>query len=558
MRRAMILSGVVVAGLIAAVLVVRAGGCGKGGGSAEAGKGGGGVVVVDPDEVGRPPATPEEEPNDTATQAQELPPDRAVEGTLAEKPGGDRDWYRIEIKAPKQILTATVTGVAELDLVLEAFGTGGSGAAPAPARRSRAAAATHRPERLVRINNSKVGEGEVLVNLAPAPGTTYLLVREAKGQGSAGRYRISYALRAAEEGEEREPNWKAPLATPLALEGEAVGYLGWVRDDDWYRVDLSALAAGARIRVEFDGLDEVRANLSLRSAAGAVLQERWGGAGEGITLANLAAAEGQKELFVVVRSQYTFNVESRYSVRVASAVPPGLTEAEPNDKPAAATTVPLGSPIAGLLGDTHDRDLYAIKIEKAAVLRAQVTVPLNLDAALALVDETGATLWEVDAGGAREPEVLPAFLAKPPRVLLQVRAPKAGSVSSVAPYHLKVEALPEGGWEQEPNSSQAAATPWPAELAELRGFLHPKGDVDWYRVDAGGEKLTLQVEAPKLKLKLELLALDGSKLASATTDAAGKARLEAATAAGTAVLLKVEDAGAPNPRESYRLMREKP
>jgi hypothetical protein len=556
--------------------------CGRRGGGPQIG-GGSAVTVVDPDEVGRPAPDAEHEPNNSAKQAQELPPERGIEGSLTEN---DRDWYKVTIAAPPaaatphvapapapgppagapapapatrpasapaarplppvHILSATLSGVADADLVLEAWNE-------SPAR----GGGTPKGERLVHIDNSGAGEGEVLKNLAVEKGVIYLLVREAKGRPTAGRYRLTFGLRPAEEGEEREPNWKASTASPLLLEGEAVGYLGWKTDNDWYRVEVEGLERSARLRVEFDGLDEVRASLSLRTAKG-VLQERSGAPGEAIALANLAVTEGQKELFVVLRTQSTFNVESRYSLRVVSSVPPGATEAEPNDRADQATPVTPGTPIAGLLGDTHDRDLYSVKVTAPGVLRVEVIPPLSLDAALAVVGEAGKVLWEVDAGPAREPEVLPYVAVSPPRALFQVRAPKAASVSPVSPYQLRVTSLSEAGSvEREPNNDLSAATPWPAASEQMVGTIHPRGDVDWYRVAVVGDRLKLRAECPRLTLKLELFGADAAPKAAAQADAAGTARLDVPAEAGSELLLKVSEASGKLARP-YRLLREKP
>ncbi|MFZ5785302.1 MAG: hypothetical protein ACOY3Y_02565, partial [Acidobacteriota bacterium] len=420
------------------LLVAGLAGCRCGAPGARSGKGGVAVEVIDPEELGRTTAAAEREPNDTRKHAQELPLEGGVEGTIgAGKPErGDADWYRVTVGADDQILTATLSGIAELDLVLEAWSASA---------------------RLMRVSNGKEGEGETLVNLSAARGESYLLVREAKGRSAGGRYRLSYKLRPIEEGEEREPNYRASLASPLPLGGEATGYLGWHTDTDWYRVNLegSLAADGARLRVEYDGLDEVRANLSLRSAVGAVLQERSGAGGEPIILANLAASEGQRELFVVVRCGYQANVETRYSIRVSSTVPPGPTEAEPNDTPATATPILPGTLLSGTLGDTADRDLYLVKAspQSSGPMRVTVTPPLGLDVAVAVVGEDGKPLLELDEGQPREPETIPALELRGGKALVQVRAPRRQSLNAVSPYRIRVDPLPAGRWEREPNGS---------------------------------------------------------------------------------------------------------
>jgi hypothetical protein len=500
------------------------------------------VEVIDPEEVGRPRPAEEKEPNDSMRQAQDLDQERGVEGRLA--PEGDRDWYRLKIEGDGRILTARVSGAAGVDLVLEAW--------------------NDKRERLVRVNNTKEGEGEVLINLAVSPGTYYLVVREAKkrrGEGSSAKYRVSYGLRPREEGEELEPNWKASLATPLLVGGEAQGYLGWQTDTDWYRVDLPNPNPSTRLRVEFDGLDEVRANLSLRTGAGAVIQERWGAAGEATILSNIAPLQGQTELYVVLRCGYQFNVESRYALRLLSAVPPGPTEAEPNDVPGSATDLTPGVPVAGVLGDAVDKDLFSVKVSEPGALRVQVVPPLGLDAAIALLDERGSVVWQVDDVGPRETEVMAAVGVRPPRAVFQVWAPHRQKTNAVSSYHIRADLLAEGLWEKEPNDTAASATSWPLDQQEIRGYLTPKKDVDFFRVSVRDEMLRLAVTAPgKLTPRLEVLDPGGASLpATFALGSGGTYRLSAKVGAPGEVLLRLtEAAGASDGREAYRIRRDLP
>jgi hypothetical protein len=245
---------------------------------------------------------------------------------------------------------------------------------------------------------------------------------------------------------------------------------------------------------------------------------------------------------------------------VVSSTPPGPTEAEPNDRPEQATPVTPGTPMAGLLADTRDRDLYVVKVTEPGVLRVEVTPPLNLDVALAVVDDSGSVLWDVDTGLAREPEVLPFVGVRPPHVIFQVRAPRSASVSPVAPYQLKVSSPGPGSFEREPNGDLSAATPWGADVGQMAGTIHPKGDVDWFRVAVTADRVRLVARSSKLKLKLELFGADGNPRGSALPDSAGTARLEVPADASGELLLKVSEVSGKlaSPLDPYQLVREKP
>jgi hypothetical protein len=495
------------------------------------------VVVVDPDELNRPEPVREREPNDDRSAAQEIPPEQPVEGSLRES-GRDVDWYRVKVIQEGKILRISLTGVSDLDLTLEAFSEEG--------------------KRLVKVNNTREGGGEVLVNLTVEAATYYFRVKDARSKGSAkGRYHVRYELREREDGEEAEPNWKRELATPLALDAEAVGYLGWHTDDDWYRVELGHLSTATRVRLEFDGVDNVRAGIEVRDEKGALIQQRWGRLGQSIVLPNLAI-QGSTSIYVVVRCRYDFNVESRYSLRVLSSVPSRATEAEPNDKPATADLLTPGAVVAAVMPCSRDRDLYRLRVTRPTVVSVEVVPPMGLDVALALVDDQGAVIWEVNEDGARHAERLPAVWIQPPAGLFRVRAPDREKVDDVSPYHIKVVERGDTAWEREPNDKPTEATNWVQGENGIKGFLHPKQDVDIFKVTAGvsGHLHLTSSGVDKVRLKLELLDLTGATvLATASAVSVGAAvTLEADTAAGTYLLRVSATAG--NPHAAYELRRE--
>lgn len=513
------------------------------------------VVVVDPDEIQRVPATPEREPNDTAAQAQPLVPDDWIEGSVTAPGSGkqaDLDWYRVKTPRQATILSATLAGVPGQDLMLEAMDARG--------------------KRLVKVDNNGAGGSELLVNLTVADEDVFLRVRQkppatrrgtppTPGQtGARGRYRLGYRLRQREAGEELEPNWKFALATPLAMDEDAVGHLGWNQDNDWYRVEVPEdLSAASRLRLEYEGIDHVQANLSLRDERGKVLQSRWSRAGGGVTLANLVLPAGAKLFYVVVRCIKAQNPEGRYYLRALASVPAGPTEREPNHKINQATPLAPGTSMAGILADNRDRDIYVVKVAEAGMIRAEVKVPLDLDVALAVVTSEGKTGWEVDNGGRRAAEVIPAFPVQPPVAYLRVRAPRRGAVSAVAPYRITARLLDDLRREREPNHKRQTANIWPGGQSTMRGHLHPQKDVDYFRLETVGEQLKLLVHPPSgMALKVELVDDSGTMVASSRQDAAfGKVRLKATIKQTDKVYyLRVSAPGMSNPDQEYQMEME--
>ncbi len=458
------------------------------------------VVVIDPEEVGRAKPIKAKEPDDTLEQANELAAGTRMQGAIG--PSGssteDHDWYRIKVEGELKILRVTLSGVSGLDLRLEAFSARG--------------------KRLMRVDNGKLGEGEILVNLSAEEGTYYLLVTESKGRTAASPYLLSYELRPLAEGEEREPNWKEALANEIPLNSEISGYLGWHTDTDWFKLALGAYNPYERIVVEYDGLDDVRAQLLIRDSEGKVLQQRWGALGAGITLSNLAPPRGQPHIYVVLRCRRQFNVESSYSLRVHSVIPTRPTEAEPNDTSLQSTGLVPGNPIFGTLMDGKDRDIYAIKARRPTLVRIKVIPSLKLDVALALLGDDGAPTTIIDEGGVRAVEHLPTLWLRPPQALIQVWAPNNKGSSAAADYRLDVEVLADDGWEHEPNDLPQGASTWLLDQPAIKGHIHPKADVDHFRIRSASGAMQLSVSSPPgCLVEVELLDASGASLGSPQT-----------------------------------------
>jgi hypothetical protein len=519
------------------------------------------VVVVDPGEQQAP--LPEREPNDDRARAMPLEADTTIRARIAS--AKDQDWYKVELKGAKpRVLGAKASVQGKLDLVLTAFDAAG--------------------KFLVKVDNTGPGEGERLVNLMVPPGTIYLRVsrggvkRRVKrarrrkggkgGKGAAkpeaappaeqGEYALRFGWRDPEVGEEREPNWKRSLASELKLGEEAVGYLGWRTDTDWYRVALAAdVAATDRLRVELDGVDGVWSSLSLYDSRGKLLQRRRGRPGEMVVLPHLLRPAGEL-IFVVVRCGRTFNAEARYSLRVSAAPPAGTTEIEPNDRIAQATSLEQAQPIKGTLADTYDRDVYALKVTQPGLLQVTATPPLALDLALAVVDAAGKVIREIDDGGPGQPEVLPAFYVRPPLALVRVRARKPRDVDPVGSYRLYARVTAPGASEREPNDTAGTATSWVAGWAEVRGYLHPRKDVDSFVLPAGAPIGTRFILTPPdgVKATLELL-VDGKPRAKSTTaDASGQLAVVLDDAdANKKIMIRIGAASGSSATKPYRLAR---
>jgi len=180
------------------------------------------------------PLEVEMEPNDDPAHANPISSGHPVRGKIGQRLSrdeGDVDVYRIPPapggpNAPTRVLRAEVTGIPNMDLVLEVFNAQG--------------------ELLARADAHGVGEGELLPNLRLSSGENYLVVREARVPGSAPTENVTdeYALSASwhtlGEHEEAEPNDAPGQVTRLRPGLELSGYLDHRGDVDTFLLDAPA------------------------------------------------------------------------------------------------------------------------------------------------------------------------------------------------------------------------------------------------------------------------------------------------------------------------------
>jgi hypothetical protein len=404
----------------------------------------GAAVVVAPDTQDDGIATISEiEPNNTLPTAQLLAVTAtapvAVAGALgAQPPAGKRDvdLYRVDVPGPD-------AGVAPA--------AGDAGAALSPPRLLLRAdlrpavpglAATlevlDATGHLLVAANGQPGEAIAIPNLAARGGSFYLRVRAAGADAPTGGYRLVVRLAPFDAGAEIEPNGDGAHATELAPGGEAVGYLGWRHDQDWYRLSTAGLAEGSVLSVDLDPLPEVSVTLQLYGADAHKLTEARGRKGERVVLRNVRIAPTDPFVFVVVRADVGFSAEARYNLRPRTDLPKAGTEAEPNDDQAHAQTIGDGT-VVGYLA-RGDVDFFRYSSDGMALLDLEVAPPERGGVEIEVTREDNTLLAR--AASARH---APARISGQPipggPVLIRV-VPRHGPIDSDDPYRLTVTSRP--------------------------------------------------------------------------------------------------------------------
>lgn len=498
------------------------------------------------------------EPNNGHTDALLLSPGVSVRGYVdaPEDPAqGDEDWYRLEVpEGGPALVSVTLSGADDLDLVLEWMNPEGGAKAKA----------------LVQADVRERAPGaERLPALRVQPGPLFLRVREGwyRGKARTGS-RLPYELRAElsafVEGTEAEPDDSVADAVPLALGSAGRGTLGHLGDRDVWRIPLGEETAGARARVTVSGVAGAEIELTAAfSGQGSALVSGTGGDGGGVTIRNLGLPrDGTTDLYITVRAAKGAAPETPYDISVALEEPTTeRIEREPNDGPATAT--PLGEPgrVSGIIDRIEDVDIYALVVDRPATLQATLEPPLGLDLALELRGPDDDGRARIDEAGPGEAEILRGYGVAAGTWTLVVRGHK-GAFDAAAPYALDLVLGEAGGDETEPNDDRGSAGVQPLVLgAERQGWLHPRGDSDYWSVDLSareeGTIVTVRARPPaEVPLNVALHGPDGARMSGRDGLVPGEDATFTQFLAPGLYHVRVSSprTDAANPREPYKLM----
>jgi len=230
------------------------------------------TLTVSQEEAG---ANAELEPNDDAEHATALPRDGYREGFLS--PKGDVDYYVLRVDQPV-LAHFTLSGVEHVDLELSVVKPGENG----------------KEEVLLTANDGAIKEPEVL-NSVYCASECYLRVQSAlrRVDGKMVRdfenadqpYRLTVSVLPDTGAEEREPNNSPDAGTALVLDRPMRGTIQPKKDEDWFRLDLSAKAVKTPIKATLSGILKVHVGLYL-------YRQTPGGAVELVQTADTAKGDG--------------------------------------------------------------------------------------------------------------------------------------------------------------------------------------------------------------------------------------------------------------------------
>jgi hypothetical protein len=455
------------------------------------------VVVVDPVKRSTQPVplVDETEPNDDLAHAQPMEPEKGIRGTIGDprppvkkngKPTSDEDWFSwLAPGAPGpdggtafDEVRVELSGVPGIDLILDVLDGDG--------------------KKLATANDGAVGEGEVIPNLGVDPGRTYYFrVRAAAPMKGEKPYELVVRAGPAPLGDEREPNDDAAHATLLPALSDASGFFGRKRDEDW--LALPVAGASGTLRIEVTPVEGVspEAKIVAGDAKSPPLALARAGKGDELRLRN-APLPANAPAWLVLRAVEGRNPDIRWGLHLSAEPFLDGAEREPNDSIATANALPFAgaAQIAGFLWP-GDADVFHVTGVPADGL---VTVELEgverVDLRLERLGPDGKSLVKADDGGPGKGEQLPPW----PGGDFYLRVSARGRDAAFdAPYRLSVGSSPaEPDLEREPNDSPERATPFAVAPGAMRGYLAPKGDVDYFRfvAPAGHSKASVEATGP--------------------------------------------------------------
>lgn len=487
----------------------------------------------------KPPLVDETEPNDDVAHAQPIPAGRGMRGTVRAKDVDVYSW--MDPGAPRDMgfdyARVELSGVPGLDLMLEVLDGDG--------------------KRLVSVNDGGPGEPEVIPNVGVDPAHTYYVrVREAGApKGDADRaYELIVTSWPAAAGDEREPNDDLAHATAIKLtsgtQGDASGFFGRKRDEDWLKLSLAGVPAAdgrAVLRLELAPPEEVTP--SLRVQGGPLDKETFaearGAKNEELRLRNVGIDVAPGAVAIALRAADGKSTEARWVLRMAVEAPLDGAEREPNNDVAHATAMALqGGTTAQLAGFLWPGDADVFRVTGASpesFVAFDVDGVDKVDLKLERLGSDGKAWVKADDVGAGQGELLP-----PARLgdgLVRVSA-RAHDTAFDAPYRLTAtvtQAVPDE--EREPNDNAATATPWLPGSATMRGRLAPRGDEDWYAITATGAPANAHFAGP-MPASVKIYDEQKKLIAPGTPTVAGKRYF---------VVVKAASEKASNPRELYTL-----
>ena len=405
----------------------------------------------------------EREPNDRAVDATPLQLGQTVAGFIGH--AGDEDWYRLELPEPTHPTPPPdATGATT----------------PPPANPS-PTAETPAPG----TDSGPPAEGSV----TPEPGTP-------SEDSTTGGPSSAESM--------------APLEVPIPVPQQALPTPAPIPEEP----------AMVALKIDLGGIEGVRPELSVLTAAEAPLFTTKGNEGEALSLRNVGVRASDRVVYLVVKSGWSgtgkdakrgFNPEKAYTLTVTQEEAGANAELEPNEELYKATPLPLAGYKEGFLSPKGDVDHFVLKTSEPVLARVELSGVERMDLELSVIqppegeNQKETVLQRANDGAIKEPERLNNVACSGAcyfRVQSASRKVEGKWVrdyeNAEQPYRLSITTVPDdGSQEREPNNSADRATELTLGRA-VRGTVYPLKDVDYYRLDLSDRPVRTALKATLL------------------------------------------------------------
>ncbi|MBM7117711.1 ABC transporter substrate-binding protein [Archangium primigenium] len=529
-----------------------------------------GPVVTGPEQLS------EKEPNERPEQALTLANDATVSASLGADPSKpDEDWYRLAPASPR-VADVSVSGIPGGDVLLEVYD------APGVRSASLNSAGVGKPERFpnlyvererwVRVASARKGTGGAYTlevryhspedgverepNDRAVDATPLQLGQTVAGfighAGDEDWYRLELPEVAAAPSPappDTAPPPPAPEPTPAgpdsgaAAESPPPSEPGTTEPspespvvDNTAPLDVPipvpartpvpapaavpAEPAMVALKIDLTGIEGVRPELSVLTAAEAPLFTTKGNEGEPLSLRNVGVRASDRVVYLVVKSGWSgtgkdarrgFNPEKAYTLTVTQEEAGANAELEPNDELYKATPLPLAGYKEGFLSPKGDVDNFVLKTTEPVLARVELSGVERMDLELSVIqppegeNQKEVVLQRANDGAIKEPERLNNVACGGAcyfRVQGAARKVDGKWVrdyeNAEQPYRLTITTVPDdGSQEREPNNTPERATELTLGRA-VRGTVYPLKDVDYYRLDLSEQPVRTPLKATLL------------------------------------------------------------
>jgi hypothetical protein len=521
-----------------------------------------------------PEALEEKEPDDRPEQALVLARDATVSASLGADPAKpDEDWYRLAPSNPR-VADVTVSGIPGGDVVLEVYDAPGARSA------SLNSAGVGKPERFpnlfveherwIRVASARKGTGGAYTlevryhvpedgverepNDRAVDATPLQLGQTVAGfighAGDEDWYRLELPeVAAAPAPTDTPPPPPAPEPTPAGPDSGATAESPPPSEpgtgepsnespvvDNTAPLDVPipvptrtpvpapaavpAEPAMVALKIDLTGIEGVRPELSVLTAAEAPLFTTKGNEGEPLSLRNVGVRASDRVVYLVVKSGWSgtgkdarrgFNPEKAYTLTVTQEEAGANAELEPNDELHKATPLPLAGYKEGFLSPKGDVDNFVLKTTEPVLARVELSGVERMDLELSVIqppegeNQKEVVLQRANDGAIKEPERLNNVACGGAcyfRVQGAARKVDGKWVrdyeNAEQPYRLTITTVPDdGSQEREPNNTPERATELTLGRA-VRGTVYPLKDVDYYRLDLSEQPVRTPLKATLL------------------------------------------------------------